>query len=113
MADFYLLPPRPIIGEEIARALRPFLPGFSITATDGVRFLDRLTADSKCQAFIVHREDLPEGTDALQSLRDGYGASPNDRVVQISVGPRALEPLLSVRSKRCRVGPRQSIGRSV
>ena len=96
MADFYLLPPRPVIGEEVARLLRPFLPGLPISAADGVRFLDRLTADSRGQAFIVHREDLPEGEDALQSLRDGYGAGSGDRVMQVSVGPRPLEPRVQV-----------------
>jgi hypothetical protein len=96
MADFYLLPPRPVIGEEVARLLRPFLPGLPITAADGVRFLDRLTADARGKAFIVHREDLPEGEDTLQSLCDGYGASSDDRVMQISVGSRAMEPRVSV-----------------
>jgi hypothetical protein len=91
MADYYLLPPRPVIGEEVARLLRPFLPGLPITAADGVRLLDRLTAESRIQAFIVHREDLPEGADAVQSLQDGYGAGPSDRVVQIAVGPRTME----------------------
>ena len=96
MADFYLLPPRPIIGEEVARVLRPFLPGLPITAADGVRFLDRLTAESRCQAYIVHREDLPDEADAVQSLRDGYGATAGDRVMQVSVGPRAMESRVNV-----------------
>lgn len=84
MADFYLLPPRRAVGEEIARLLRPYLPGVRVTAADGVRVLEDLTG---AQAFVVYADDLPAGEeDALAALRDGFGASAGDRVIRVEAG---------------------------
>ena len=91
MADFLLLPPRPAIGEEIARLIRPYLPGVRVTAADCVRFLDSLVAAAGGNAFLVHREELPDEEDVAAALRDGYGAEPGDRVVQVLTG-RPGEP---------------------
>jgi len=85
MADFLLLPPRPVIGEEIARLVRPYLPGVRVTAADCLRFLDGLAA-AHGKAFIVHREELPDGEDVAAALRDGFGAESGDRIVQVFTG---------------------------
>jgi len=82
MADFYLLPPRPIVGEQIAQAVRAYLPGVRVTASDCVRFLAEIADRTNGQAFLVHREDLPEGQDVAIAIRDGFGAGPDDRIVQ-------------------------------
>jgi hypothetical protein len=95
MADFLLLPPRPAIGEEIARLVRPYLPGVRVTAADCVRFLDALVATGAGNAFLVHREELPDEEDVVAALRDGYGAEPGDRVVQILTG-RPGEPRVRI-----------------
>ena len=97
MADFLLLPPRPAVGEEIARLIRPYLPGVRVTAADCVRFLDALAANDG-RAFLVYREELPDGEDAVTALRDGFGGEPGDRVVHVRTGrsgePRArVEPV--------------------
>lgn len=95
MADFLLLPPRPAIGEEIARLIRPYLPGVRITAADCVRFLDALVATSGRRAFLVHREELPDEDDVTVALRDGFGAEPGDRVVHVMLA-RPGEPRVRV-----------------
>jgi hypothetical protein len=92
MADFYLLPPRPAVGEEIARLIRPYLPGLRITAADSVRFLDTIVAATRGWAYLVHREDVPEGDDLAASIRQGFGAGPDDQIVQVSLGSRIGEP---------------------
>jgi len=91
MADFLLLPPRPAVGEEIARLIRPYLPGVRVTAADCVRFLDGLVSAHGGRAFLVHREELPDEEDVATALRDGFGAEAGDRVVQVLTG-RAGEP---------------------
>lgn len=90
MADFLLLPPRTVVGEEIARLIRPFLPGVRITASDCVRFLDQLTSASG-NTFLVHREELPDEEDIGVALRAGFGAEPGDRIVHVLTG-RSGEP---------------------
>ena len=94
MADFLLLPPRPAIGEEIARLIRPYLPGVRVTAADCLRFLDTLAAASG-KAFLVHREELPDEEDVAAALRDGFGAEPGDRIIHILTG-RPGEPRVEV-----------------
>jgi len=94
MADFLLLPPRPAIGEEIARLIRPYLPGIRVTAADCLRFLDALAA-AHGKAFVVHGEELPGEEDVAAALRDGFGAEPGDRVVHVLAG-RPGEPRVEV-----------------
>ena len=92
MADFYLLPPRPSVGDELAKLVRPYLPGVPVTAGDCLRFLEAIVGNTGGRAFLVHREDLPDADDVIDSLRDGFGAGEGDRVIHVSIGPRAGEP---------------------
>ena len=85
MADFYVLPPRPILGEQIAQVVRAYLPGLHVTASDCVRFLEGIAERTNGRAFLVHREDLPEGHDVAAAIHDGFGAGPDDRIVQVTI----------------------------
>jgi hypothetical protein len=96
MADFYLLPPRPVVGEEIARVVRACLPGVRVTAADCVRLLEHVVEATRGRAFLVHREDLPDGQDVATAIRDGFGAGPGDRIVQVSLGSGSREPRVSI-----------------
>ena len=58
MADFILLPPRPLVGEQIAYLLRPYLPGVPVTSSDGAKILEELSYAGGDDAYIVFREDL-------------------------------------------------------
>jgi hypothetical protein len=90
MADFLLLPPRPAVGEEIARLIRPYLPGVRVTGADCLRFLDALVSAGG-NTFLVHREELPDEDDVATALRDGFGAEAGDRIVHVLTG-RSGEP---------------------
>jgi hypothetical protein len=96
MADFYLLPPRPSVGEELARLIRPYVPGVRVTAADCVRFLEAAVERAGGRAILVHREDLPDADDPCMSLRDGFGAGAGDRVIHVATGSRAGEPRVRV-----------------
>jgi hypothetical protein len=96
MADFILLPPRPVIGEEIARLIRPYLPAVRLTASDCIRFLEIVVEANRGRAFLVHRDDLPDGEEVATAIRDGFGADTGDRIVQISVSNRVGEPRVRV-----------------
>jgi hypothetical protein len=86
MADFLLLPPRQVVGEELARMVRQCLPGVRVTTSDCVRFLEQLVEDAERPTYLVYPEDLPEGEDAEAAIRDGYGAGREDRVVRVRLG---------------------------
>jgi hypothetical protein len=96
MADFILLPPRPVIGEEIARLIRPYLAGVRLTAADCIRFLESVVEASRGRAFLVHREDLSEGEDVVTAIRDGFGADTGDRIIQVSIGHRLGDPRVRI-----------------
>jgi len=92
MADFYVLPPRPVIGEEVAKLIRPYLPGMRITAADGVRLLEAVANSARTKAFLVHREDLPEGEELVKAVGDGFGAVDGDQIIHVSLGKQTGEP---------------------
>ena len=94
MADFYVLPPRPVVGEQLAKVLRAYLPGLPITPTEALRFLEETAARSGQEAFVIHREDLPDGEEVCTALRDGYGCTEGDRIMQVSLEPTLEEPRL-------------------
>jgi hypothetical protein len=86
MAEFLLLPPRPVVGEELARMVRQCLPGVRVSTGQCVRFLEELVSRAERPTFLVYPEDLPEGEDAETAIRDGYGAGSEDRVVRVRLG---------------------------
>ena len=94
MAVFYVLPPRPALGECLARLLRPYLPGIDIANETCAEMMDALVNDSAQdeEAYIVHREDLPDNSDLTTALSEGFGAEPGDRIVCVSLGAKAEVP---------------------
>jgi len=85
MATFYLLPPRPILEESFGRFLNTWLPGLRGSVVSGAELaglLQEHLAD-RSDVFVVFREDLPEGADAEEGLRDGYGADLGDDIVEL------------------------------
>ena len=93
MSTFYLLHPRPVLGDRAANSLHMILPG--VDCDGATRF--HLTAASHAAAeihndvFIVYRDDLPEGEPVLESLRDAYGAEEGDEIIEIRPGSDAGE----------------------
>jgi hypothetical protein len=88
MSTFYVLPPRPILGERFAAFLRLVFPGLEWDAAALGDFLGG-TAVGRPDVFVVHREDLPPGEPVARALADAFGAEPGDEVIEVrAAGPR-------------------------
>jgi hypothetical protein len=101
MATFYLLPPRPIVGEALSWFLHDWLPGLPRLDEQRMALADavQLAASQRHDVFLLFREDLPDGADPEQALRDGFGAEPGDEIVEVRMtGPDR------VRSRSWRLG---------
>lgn len=94
MATFLILPPRELIEHAVCSFADRLLPGFSVPAGLWERFIDDLVTpfqqESTDSVFVLHREDLAEGS-VMESLVDGFGAEPGDRVIEID-SPRQAGP---------------------
>ena len=71
MSVFYLLPPRPYLGECIAHSLQPLFPGLRWDDTVWTHLVETLTATAARQSgiYVVHREELPEGEETARCWR--------------------------------------------
>ena len=68
MSIFYLLPPRPVLGDRLANFLHTLLPGLDWDVAARLRLAEMLhtAAQSRDDVYVVHREDLPANVSALQ-----------------------------------------------
>ena len=98
MSVFYVLPPRPLLGDCLARLLRPYIPGATISRDSCAEMVATLVSESPegDESYVVHREDLPAGEDLNSSLREGFGAETGDRIVQVSISPKPDEPQVDI-----------------
>jgi hypothetical protein len=85
MSRFYLLPPRPELGERFASFLRSLFPGLDWDAAMRLNLADALGHAAACHedVIIVYRDDLPIGEPVGRALADGFGAEPGDEVIEI------------------------------
>ena len=90
MATFYVLPPRPILGERFADFLRLVFPGLEWDAADLGDLLCAAAA-GRAGVFVVHREDLPPGEPVARALVDAFGAEPGDEVIEVRPSGRAAD----------------------
>jgi hypothetical protein len=95
MATFYIVPPRSLLGERFAQQLQSMLPRFPATPASWNKLADAVveTLASAPNAFVVAQEELPCNEDMVQALRDGFGAEPDDEVIEV----RASEDRLTTR----------------
>jgi hypothetical protein len=93
VSTFYLLPPRPLLGERFAEYLQILFPGLSWDSARWPELADvlRATAVLHPDVYVVHREELPEGEPAAEALVNGFGAEPGDDVIEIRAGLRPGE----------------------
>ncbi len=89
MATFYLLPPRPLLGECFARYLQALFPGLTWDRQDWPNLAEGLAAAATCHSdvFVVHREEVPEGEDLSEALVAGFGAEAGDEIVEVRAVP--------------------------
>jgi hypothetical protein len=85
MSTFYLLPPRPILGQRFAGYLSRLFPGLDWSRTAWGELgdiLGGLVARSP-DVYVVYGEELPPGIDAASALQDGFGAEEGDLVIEL------------------------------
>ncbi|MCZ2342698.1 MAG: hypothetical protein LC104_13050 [Bacteroidales bacterium] len=83
MSTFYILPPRECLEQTVASFLDRLVPG--LPAPEGLceRILNFLS--DQPDLFVVHREDLAGFTELADELAEGFGAEPQDRVVEVGM----------------------------
>lgn len=109
VSRFYLLPPRPLLGDELADFLGGWLPGLDWDADTRLNLCEALKAAATCRpdVFVVFREELPTDMPIGDALCDVFGAEVGDEVVEV----RSLRP--GEQTTRCwRILPFRSSARS-
>lgn len=93
MSIFYLLPPRPFLGDRFADFLQTIFPGLSWDSSSRLGLAEQLSdaARERADVYVIYREDLPRGDSPAEALRNGFGAEPGDEVVEIRPGGRTGE----------------------
>jgi hypothetical protein len=88
VATFYILPPRPLLGQQIIQFLQSWLPGLNWATLNKAELAEMVTAKACCQQdiYVVFREDLPEGVEVPRALQDDFGAAPGDEIVEVAMG---------------------------
>ena len=86
MSTFYLLPPRPVLGQQFVRFLQGYFPGLDWDFANRAELAETVAgvAGRQPEVFVVYREDLPEGVALQQALVDDFGAEPGDEVVEVN-----------------------------
>ena len=101
MSTFYLLPPRPLLGEHFTGFLQKVFPGLSWDSLQHANLGEALGAEvCHPDVFVVFREELPEGESPALALVDGFGAEAGDEVVEVRPGSRLGEWM----ARRWRIG---------
>lgn len=85
MSLFYVLPPRPLLGDRLAQYLGSWLPGLDWDAQTRANLCEAVRAAATCRpdVFVIFREELPDGVATSEALRDGYGAEEGDEVIEV------------------------------
>ena len=92
MSLFFVLPPRPLLGEHFAGYLRSLFPGLDWDARARSELAEALVAAiARPDVYVVFREELPAGESTQRALADGFGAEVGDEVIEVKAGSRPGE----------------------
>jgi hypothetical protein len=93
MSTFYLLPPRPVLGERLANFLHTILPGLDWDVGTRTNLAQAIEAAASVHdnVYVIYREDLPENEHPADALTGAFGAEIGDEVVEVRAGLRAGE----------------------
>jgi hypothetical protein len=85
VSTFYVLPPRPVLGERFAGFLQLVFPGLQFDDATRAELADILgrAAAGRGDVYVVYREDLPPGERVARALVDAFGAEPGDEVIEV------------------------------
>jgi hypothetical protein len=102
MSTFYLLPPRPVLGERLAGFLHAILPGLDWDVETRTNLTEAISAAAQIHdnVFVIYREDLPADEAPGQALTAAFGAEEGDEVVEVRAGARPGE----LTTRRWRIG---------
>jgi hypothetical protein len=86
VSTFYLLPPRPTLGDRVAQFLFTVLPGLDWDSAMRANLASAVAAAAEAHGdvHVVFRDDLPPGEAPAAALADGFGAEPGDEVVEVA-----------------------------
>jgi hypothetical protein len=85
VSTFYLLPPRPLLGDRVADFLHSVLPGLAWDSAMRSNLAEAVAAAASAQddVYVVFRDDLPSGEPLGTALADGFGAETGDEIVEV------------------------------
>jgi hypothetical protein len=87
MATFYVLPPRALLGRQVARCFASLLPAAELPEPCYDDIAEQL-ADSLSalpDVYLVHREELPPDSDLRLALEEHFGLEEGDEIVEFGV----------------------------
>jgi hypothetical protein len=92
MSIFYLMPPRPFLGDRFADFLQTLFPGLAWDSVGRANLAEALgEAAARDGVYVIYRDDLPREETPAQALVDGFGAEAGDEVVEVRPGARPGE----------------------
>jgi hypothetical protein len=89
MATFYLLPARADLSRQWVKYLRQWFPGLSETGPEFADLIAEVVAP-RPDMHVVFADDLPDDGAVWETLEDGFGADPGDRVIDVRAGVRRM-----------------------
>ena len=86
---FYVLPSRDALGQRYGELLSAIFPETRVTPWDWPELAASLeaTVDQLADACVVYREDLDERMSVKDALLANFGASLDDDIVEVTIGP--------------------------
>lgn len=93
MSIFYLMPPRPFLGDRFADFLQTLFPGLAWDSVARAGLAETLgeAAAERSGVYVIYRDDLPREEPPAQALVNGFGAETGDEVVEVRPGGRPGE----------------------
>jgi hypothetical protein len=106
VATYYLLPPRPLLGDLVADFLQTLLPGLDWDSDMRTNLADAVASAAEVHegVYVVFRDELPAGESPESALADGFGAEAGDEVIEVRPTGTAGE----LAARRWRVGYREA-----
>ncbi|MBX9680716.1 MAG: hypothetical protein K2X38_18325 [Gemmataceae bacterium] len=85
MATFYVMPPRPLLGQRFGDFLSGMFPDQSWRSGDWADLAESLAnaAEGHAGVYVVFAEDLAEDVAAQEALQRDFGAEPGDDVIEV------------------------------
>jgi hypothetical protein len=93
VSTFYLLPPRPLLGQRFAGYLDKVFPGLSWASATWPELAEALAALAarRPDVYVVFGEELPPGEEPARALAAGFGAEAGDEVIELALAGGSAE----------------------